>query len=70
MIGVKGVSVTRPVIDEARCVGCGACYVVCPVDGSVFAIPDKTIVLRPELCVGCGSCVEICPVIAITLITD
>lgn len=49
------------VLDEARCVACGACKKVCPKDAitihrGCYAVVNK------EICVGCGMCGKICPV--------
>ena len=55
----------RVVIDEDRCVVCGECVVVCPVD--VFEKEeDRVVVKRPENCFGCLSCSYICRSDAIT----
>ncbi|MBW1795327.1 MAG: 4Fe-4S binding protein [Deltaproteobacteria bacterium] len=43
-----------PTVDTDKCIGCGECVEVCPVE--VF-----------ELCLGCESCVEVCEQEAITV---
>lgn len=55
-----------PVLDEARCTGCGDCVVVCPVDclalaGALPWLP------RPNQCVSCSLCAVICPVDALRM---
>ncbi|HHQ44904.1 MAG TPA: 4Fe-4S dicluster domain-containing protein [Candidatus Altiarchaeales archaeon] len=66
----------RPVVDEEKCVGCGACVAVCPASPTVFEMKDvagkgmKSIVKNPKACIGCGSCVSACPVEAIKLVED
>ena len=41
-----------------KCVACGACKEVCPVEciseGDIY-------VIDPDTCVGCGSCAGACP---------
>jgi heterodisulfide reductase subunit A len=72
-------------VDPGRCVGCGQCTAVCPVE-----VPDafnagltrrKAIylpvphsipnpyVIDPAACTQCGACVEICPTHAVDLST-
>jgi anaerobic carbon-monoxide dehydrogenase iron sulfur subunit len=47
------------VVDEARCIGCRACFLVCP-----FGIPaihrDKGCMIKCDLCGGTPQCVEEC----------
>ena len=57
-----------PMIDEAKCVRCGACADVCAEDvyyGSENGeLPSVT---YPEFCFHCNCCVEECPGQAISL---
>jgi ferredoxin len=60
---------TRPVVDEDLCTGCGSCEAICP---AVFEVGDDGIshVIDPKGCEAAGCCVEAaeeCPVDAITL---
>jgi len=56
-----------PVVDEARCVGDGACVAVCPT--GCLALADGLPWLpRPRDCVSCGACVEVCPTGAVKLV--
>lgn len=48
------------VVDENRCVACGACIRECPRNAitiwhGCYASVDK------EMCVGCGKCAKTCP---------
>jgi thioredoxin reductase (NADPH) len=61
----------HPLIDPARCVGCGECVKACPetADGRVLGLIDgKAELVTPGNCVGHGACRTSCPVAAITLV--
>lgn len=58
----------HPVIDPARCLGCGACTTVCP-EGDVLAlVGGQAETVAPARCVGHGRCERACPTNAITLV--
>jgi heterodisulfide reductase subunit A len=60
------VELTKAVVDEDVCVGCGACASACPFDAitwSDFGLP----VVSVEACTGCGICAATCPVAAMQL---
>lgn len=48
-----------------KCVGCGACRRVCPVD-CIYGEPKKHHVIDHNRCTHCGQCISVCPVNAIT----
>jgi Dissimilatory sulfite reductase (desulfoviridin), alpha and beta subunits len=53
-------------LDEAACVGCGACVAVCP--HAVFAVKDKAAhIVGREYCMECGACARNCPASAIAV---
>ena len=53
-------------VDEEKCIGCGECVDVCPVD--VYEMQDeKSVPVNAEECIGCESCVEVCEQDAITV---
>ncbi len=52
-------------VDPNKCVGCGACVSVCPVQ-AISMEGDKAKV-DPNKCVDCGACVSACPVQAISM---
>jgi len=68
LLGGKEIEVelTKAIVDEDKCVGCGACVSSCPFDAitwSGFGMP----VVNMEACTGCGICAATCPVAAMQL---
>ncbi len=60
------VELTKAIVDEETCVGCGACASACPFDAitwSDFGLP----IVNVEACTGCGICAATCPVAAMQL---
>ena len=53
-------------VAEAACIGCTACFQVCPTGALVGAAKQVHAVLA-DRCTGCGACVPACPVPCITL---
>ncbi len=46
-------------VDPEKCVGCGECVDICPVE--VYELQDeKSVSVNEEECVGCESCIEVC----------
>ena len=58
------VTMPVPVLDEARCDGCGECARVCQF--KAIACLAGTVITFPELCHGCGGCLLACPQKALT----
>ncbi|MBW2311572.1 MAG: 4Fe-4S dicluster domain-containing protein [Deltaproteobacteria bacterium] len=53
-------------VDQEKCIGCGECVDVCPVD--VYEMQDeKSVPVNAEECIGCESCIEVCEQDAITV---
>lgn len=53
-------------LDDARCVGCGACVEVCP--HGVLAIQDGKALIADRLaCMECGACALNCPALAFSV---
>jgi NAD-dependent dihydropyrimidine dehydrogenase PreA subunit len=56
----------KPEVDVEKCIGCGECVEICPVE--VYEIQDeKSVVVNEEECVGCESCLEVCEEDAVTI---
>lgn len=55
-------------LDSDKCIDCGACYSLCPVD-VISVQEDHSISFQEENCLGttCGLCIDACPVEAIKL---
>jgi ferredoxin len=65
----RGVTVSLPKlieVDSEKCVSCGACVTLCPVE-AITIDEDLSIVFNKEKCVGstCSACVDACPTRAI-----
>ena len=52
-----------PTFYEDKCIGCGECEKVCPVEA--IQLEDDRSVLNKEKCIGCASCVGVCPSMAL-----
>lgn len=53
-------------VDADKCVGCGECVDVCPVE--VYELNDgKSVPVHDDECLGCESCVEVCEANAIVV---
>jgi NAD-dependent dihydropyrimidine dehydrogenase PreA subunit len=54
------------IVDNDKCIGCGECVDICPVE--VYELRDeKSVPVNAEECVGCESCIEVCEQDAITV---
>ncbi|MEJ2307073.1 MAG: 4Fe-4S binding protein [candidate division WOR-3 bacterium] len=52
-------------IDKKKCIGCGDCVDVCPVEA--LSLKNEKAVVDSEECIDCGACVNTCPEGAISL---
>ncbi len=58
----------HPLIDPAKCLGCGACVSACP-EGKILGLIDgKAVLIEPTQCIGHGACKASCPTGAISLV--
>ena len=58
----------HPIIDPAKCLGCGSCVRACPEGDILGLINGKAELIEPSHCIGHGACKEACPRDAITLV--
>jgi thioredoxin reductase/NAD-dependent dihydropyrimidine dehydrogenase PreA subunit len=61
----------HPLIDPAKCMGCGSCAKACPEQHNhpvLGMIDDKVQLISPTNCIGHGACKSACPFNAITLV--
>lgn len=56
-----------PVIDLAKCLGCGTCVRECPESGVLALVHGQAVVVNAAACVGHALCVSECPAGAVTL---
>ena len=52
-------------VDEKKCICCGACTAICPVNA--IKIQNGKAKIDPKKCIKCGSCAQFCPVNAIKI---
>ncbi len=56
---------TRPFVKPKKCVACGRCFEVCPVDALSYV--DGKAKIHKDICIGCGDCLANCAFEAIAL---
>lgn len=61
----------HPIIDPARCIGCGGCLKACPEQehhAVLGIVAGRAMLVSPGDCIGHGACKAACPVNAISLV--
>ena len=53
-------------IDKNKCIGCGTCVAICPVEAISFTNDGKAQIDTTK-CIKCGACQASCPVEAIEI---
>jgi thioredoxin reductase (NADPH) len=69
--GLSEPATLHPIIDHAKCIGCGACVQACPEYPGhqiLGLIRGKAHLVSPSECIGHGACFTACPADAITLV--
>ncbi len=59
-----------PVVNKARCKGCGLCIAFCPKKVYEADFEGKCVLKNPEVCIGCMICDYRCPDFAIQLVFE
>lgn len=72
----------KKIVQSKKCVGCGICASVCPINTRLMKsndfdpettelairVIDGVAILSDEVCVRCGACSKICPVESLTIV--
>ena len=72
----------KKIVQSKKCIGCGICYSVCPVNAKLMKsddfdpetaelairILDGVAIISDEVCIRCGACSKICPVESLTIV--
>ena len=53
-------------VDQKKCIGCGTCVQMCPVNAISFNADGKAQIDKTK-CIKCGTCEIACPVNAIKI---
>ena len=72
----------KKIVQSEKCIGCGICYSVCPVNAKIMKnddfdpetaelairIIDGMAIISDEVCIRCGACSKICPVESLAIV--
>jgi NAD-dependent dihydropyrimidine dehydrogenase PreA subunit len=65
--GVKTRSIKKKItLDSGKCIDCGACISLCPVDALKFD-GKNNLYLQEDRCIQCKACVKACPMKALAI---
>ena len=53
-------------VDRSKCIDCGACIGLCPVDALNFD-EQKALEVQEDKCIQCNACVKACPMKALSI---
>lgn len=56
------------IVKEDKCIGCGKCIEVCPVNAITYSNNRLFIKINKKKCVFCGRCKNVCPTNAILIL--
>ena len=56
---LSGMFASRPLVERARCTGCGKCRKVCPA--TAISFEQRRAKIDPKKCIRCFCCQEFCP---------
>jgi len=54
---------SKVIVDRGKCLYCGGCAGVCPVDAILL---DEIQIIIDDKCIGCELCIKFCPVGALS----
>lgn len=62
----RNIALRKPIIENEKCIRCGVCVDVCPVEGKALNFTNRDQKLQPPLydykkCIRCYCCQEMCP---------
>lgn len=60
----KGKTMSKPIIDDNECIGCGICVDACSFD-ALMIVSGVAQTKNADACIGCGVCKDECPMDAI-----
>ena len=53
----------RPTVNiNTKCIGCGKCAEVCPIDGAIEGKHGERYSVNKNICIGCGLCIPTCDI--------